>query len=88
MKQKRKRFLFYPKAQRRKELLDVPIDKPQLFQSILAFWNSELNYSTNEIAENMGGVFLNEMEQWLGIEKPPGIKIMRVASNILIEITA
>lgn len=62
-------------GERKRELLEVPIDEPQLFKEILQVWETELKKSKKELAEEIGGIPLSEFQDWLGMPKP----LLRVA---------
>ncbi len=62
-------------GERKRELLDVPIDEPRLFKEVLQVWESELQRNKKEIAEEVGGITLSEFQDWLGFPK----SLLRVA---------
>jgi Zn-dependent peptidase ImmA (M78 family) len=62
-------------GERKRELLDVPIDEPRLFKEVLNVWETDLQRSKKSIAEEIGGINLPEFQDWLGIPK----SLLRVA---------
>jgi len=62
-------------GERKRELLEVPIDEPRLFNEIMQVWDKELQKPMKVLAEEVAGIDVNEFKDWLGLPKP----LLRVA---------
>lgn len=57
-------------GERKRELLEVPIDEPRLFKEMLNLWETQFEKSRKELSEEMAGIPLEEFEEWLGFPRP------------------
>lgn len=57
-------------GERKKEKIDVSIDEPRLLKKIIELFEKELNYSRKDLAENIGGLSMDDFNCWLNLERP------------------